>query len=142
MVNKYWLPTIGAAIALQRKDAAGAIELLKASTPVELGQALPYPIYLCPAYIRGEAYLVLGQGYAARQEFQKFLDHRGLIANFPLGALAQLGLARTYALDATTDPSAREKARTAYRDFLTLWQTADPDIPVYRQAKAEYAKLQ
>ena len=142
MVQKYWLPTIGAAIALQRKDAAGAIELLKASNPVELGQALPYPIYLCPAYLRGEAYLVLGQGYAARQEFQKFIDHRGLVGNFPLGALARLGVARAYAIDTATDPSARERARSAYRDFLTLWQNADPDLPIYRQAKDEYAKLQ
>lgn len=142
LVQKYWLPTIGAAIALHRKDASGAIDLLKASSAIELGQPSPYALYLLPAYLRGEAYLALGQGYAARQEFQKFIDHRGLVGNFPWGALARLGVARAYALDAATDPAEREKARAAYRNFLSLWKDADPDIPIYKQAKAEYAKLQ
>ena len=84
---------------------------------------------------------MLGDGKAAAAEFQKFLDHYGLITNFPWGALARLGLARAYALETASDPAAREKARTAYQNFLTLWKDADPDIPIYKQAKAEYAKL-
>ncbi|HSY11184.1 MAG TPA: hypothetical protein VK976_03255, partial [Verrucomicrobiae bacterium] len=75
-------------------------------------------------------------------EFQKFIDHRGLVANFPWGALARLGLARAYALDAAKDPAARDKARAAYQNFLTLWKDADPGLPTLAQAKAEYAKLQ
>ena len=85
---------------------------------------------------------MLHDGNAAAAEFQKFIDHRGVVVNFPWGALARLGLARAYALDATIDPAARDKARTAYQDFLALWKDADPDIPIYQQAKAEYAKLQ
>ena len=99
-------------------------------------------ILLCPVYVRGEAYLMLHDGKAAATEFQKFIDHYGLVGNFPWGALARLGLARAYALEAQTDPASREKARTAYQNFLTLWKDADPDIPIYKQAKAEYAKLQ
>ena len=97
-------------------------------------------IFLCPAYVRGEAYLMLRDGKAAA-EFQKLISHCGLVVNFPWGALARLGVARAYALEAQTDPAARDKARTAYQDFLTLWKDADPDIPIYKQAKAEYAKL-
>ena len=85
---------------------------------------------------------MLHDGNAAATEFRKFIDHYGLVGNFPWGALAHLGLARAYALDAATDRTAREKARTAYQNFLTLWKDADPDIPIYQQAKAEYAKLQ
>jgi hypothetical protein len=91
--------------------------------------------------LRGEAYLMLHDGSAAAAEFQKFIDHYGLVGNFPWGALARLGLARSYALEAATDPAAREKARNVYQNFLTLWKDADPDIPIYKQAKAEYAKL-
>ena len=84
--------------------------------------------------------------HAARRQcsggrISKFIDHYGLVVNFPWGALARLGLARAYALEAATDPAARDKARTAYQNFLTLWKDADPDIPIYKQAKAEYAKL-
>jgi len=85
---------------------------------------------------------MLHDGNAAAAEFRKFIDHYGLVVNFPWGALARLGLARAYALDAAKDPAARDKARTAYRAFLTLWKDADPDIPIYKQAKAEYARLQ
>jgi eukaryotic-like serine/threonine-protein kinase len=138
MVQRYRLPTIKAAIALQRNDPNQAIELLQVTSPIELGDEG----HLIPAYLRGQAYLMLHDGNRAAQEFQKFADHRGLIANFPLGALARLGVARAYALEAQTDPAAREKARTAYQDFLTLWKDADPDIPIYKQAEAEYAKLQ
>jgi len=97
---------------------------------------------LAPPYLRGQAYLQLGDGKAAANEFQKLISHAGLVGNFPWGALARLGLARAYALDAAADPAARDKARTAYQNFLTLWKDADPDIPIYKQAKAEYAKLQ
>jgi hypothetical protein len=88
-------------------------------------------------YMRGEAYLMVHNGSAAAAEFQKLLDHPGVVRNFPLGALAHLGLARANALQGDTP-----KARTAYQDFLTLWKDADPDIPILKQAKAEYAKLQ
>ena len=85
---------------------------------------------------------MLHNGNAAAAEFQKFIDHYGLVVKLPWGALARLGVARAYALDAATDPAARDKARTAYQDFLTLWKDADPDIPIHQQTKAEYAKLQ
>jgi tetratricopeptide (TPR) repeat protein len=91
---------------------------------------------LYPIYLRGQAYLMLYNGSAAAAEFQKMIDHRGIVLNFPLGALAHLGLARAYALAGDT-----AKARTAYQDFLTLWKDADPDIPILQQAKAEYARL-
>src|SRR5271157_1930634 len=138
LVQRYWLPTIHAAVALQRKDPNRAIELLKVASAIELGGQGT----LLPVYSRGEAYLMRRDGNAARAEFQKFLDHYGLVANFPWGALARLGLARAYALEAAKDPAARDKSRTAYQNFLTLWKDADPEIPVYKQAKAEYAKLQ
>ncbi len=141
LVQSYWLPTIRAAVALQRHDPNQAIELLRAASLIELGQPANIAIYLCPVYLRGEAYLVLHDGKAATLEFQKFIDHYGLVDNFPWGALARLGLARAYALDAATDPAARDKARNAYQDFLTLWKDADPDIPIYQQAKADYAKM-
>ena len=141
LVQKYWLPTIGAAVALQRKEPSRAIELLQVASPIELGAPTGLNVFLCPVYLRGEGYLTLHDGSAAAAEFQKFIDHYGLVANFPWGALARLGLARAYALDAATDPAARDKARTAYQNFLALWKDADPDIPIYKLAKAEYAKL-
>ena len=141
LVQRYWLPTIRAAVALERKDPNGAVGVLQVASTLELGQTMQATIYLCPVYLRGEAYLMLRDGSAAAAEFQKFIDHYGLVVNFPWGALARLGLARAYALDAATDPAAREKARTAYQNFLTLWKDADPDIPIYQQAKAEYARL-
>jgi len=138
LVQRYWLPTIRAAVALERKDPKRAIELLKDTSTIELGQApSSLNIFLCPAYIRGEAYLMLHDGNRATAEFQKFIDHRGVVVNFPWGALARLGLARAYALQGDT-----AKAKAAYQDFLTLWKDADPDIPILIAAKAEYAKLQ
>jgi len=137
VVQRYWLPTIRAAVALERKDPNHAIELLKVASPIELGQPTTLTVVLCPAYLRGEAYLMLHNGNRAAAEFQKFIDHRGLVVNFPWGALARLGLARAYALQGDT-----AKARAAYQDFLTPWKDADPDIPILKQAKAEYAKLQ
>ncbi len=142
LVQRYWLPTIRAAVALENKDPKRAVELLKVASTIELGQPAQVNVFLCPVYLRGEAYLMLHDGSAATAEFQKFVDHYGLVANFPWGALARLGLARAYALDAAKDPAARDKARAAYQSFLTLWKDADPDIPIYQQAKAEYAKLQ
>ena len=142
LVQRYWLPTIRAAIALQHKNPSRAVELLKVTSAIELGQPTMVRLFLCPVYVRGEAYLMLHDGNAAAAEFRNFIDHYGLVGNFPWGALARLGLARAYALDAAKDPAARDKARTAYQNFLTLWKDADPDIPIYKQAKSEYAKLQ
>jgi hypothetical protein len=122
---------------LERKDPNRAIELLKDASTLELGQATSgLNIFLCPAYVRGEAYLMLHDGNAAAAEFQKFIDHRGVVVNFPWGALARLGLARAYAMQGDT-----AKAKAAYQDFLTLWKDADPDTPVFVAAKAEYRKL-
>jgi hypothetical protein len=92
---------------------------------------------MSPAYVRGEAWLMLHDGHRAAAEFQKFIDHRGLVVTFPWGALARLGLARAYAFEGDT-----AKARAAYRDFLGIWKDADPDIPILKEANAEYAKLQ
>ena len=136
LVQRYWLPTIRAAVALERKDPNRAIESLKVASTVELGKITQFTIFLCPAYLRGEAYLMLHDGTAAAVEFQKFIDHRGVVVNFPWGALARLGLARAYAMQGDT-----AKAKVAYQDFLTLWKDADPDVAILIAAKAEYAKL-
>jgi tetratricopeptide (TPR) repeat protein len=132
LTQRYWLPTIRAAVALRRQDPNRAIELLQVASAVELGTAGN----LEPVYLRGDAYLMLHDGNRAAAEFQKFIDHRGLVGNFPWGALARLGLARAYAMRGDT-----ANARTAYQDFLTLWKDADPDIPILKEAKAEYSKL-
>jgi serine/threonine protein kinase/Flp pilus assembly protein TadD len=145
----YWLPTIRASIEINHKDASRAVEILETAVPYEWGAPPPAPesgAFLYPAYVRGQAYLLLGRGADAAAEFQKFLDHRGLVANCPLGALAHLGIARAHALQAQSAQRAdadvaRAKARAAYQNFLTLWKDADPDIPILQQAKAEYAKL-
>ncbi len=138
VVHSYWLPAIGASLALNRHEPAKAIELLQPAATYELGLTSPsYMGSLYPVYVRGQAYLLLHQGDEAAAEFQKFLDHRGIVFNFPLGGLAHLGLARAYTLSGDTT-----KAKTAYQDFFALWKDADPDIPVLREAKAEYAKLQ
>ena len=142
LTQSYILPVIRAAMALQANNPPKAIELLKAAAPYELGDVDMPPNALYPAYIRGVAYLREGQGQPAAAEFQKVIDHPGITLLHLQGALARLGLARAYALEARTDPAAREKARTAYQNFLTLWKDADPDIPIYKQAKVEYAKLQ
>jgi tetratricopeptide (TPR) repeat protein len=136
LVQRYWLPTIRAAVALERKDPNREIESLKVASTVELGKITQFTIFLCPAYLRGEAYLMLHDGTAAAVEFQKFIDHRGVVVNFPWGALARLGLARAYAMQGDT-----AKAKVAYQDFLTLWKDADPDVAILIAAKAEYAKL-
>ena len=135
-VQRYWLPTIRAGVALERQDPNRAIELLKVASTIELGAPTNLRIFLCPVYLRGEAYLMLHDGNRAAAEFQKFIDHRGVVMNFPWGALARLGLARAYLMEGNT-----AKARAAYQDFLTLWKDADPDLPILKEAKAEYAKL-
>ena len=133
LVQRYRLPAISAAVALQHKDPKRAVELLQVTGPIELGENGEFS----PIYLRGEAYLMLRDGNAAAAEFQKSIDHRGRVGNFPWGALARLQLARACALSGD-----KTKAKTAYEDFFTLWKDADPDIPILKQAKAEYAKLQ
>jgi hypothetical protein len=133
VVRFNYLPTLHAQLALSRNDASRAIEVLQAATPYELGDVGNRSLY--PVYVRGEAYLASHQGGEAAVEFQKILDHRGIVQNLPIGALAHLQIGRAYAMRDTA------KAKAAYQDFLTLWKDADPDIPVLKQAKAEYAKL-
>jgi hypothetical protein len=157
-MQSLWLPAIRAQLALNRKDAAAAISSLQpASPPIEYGQ-IGFSVNLSclyPTYVRGEAYLLAGDGKEAAAEFQKIIDHGGIVWNCWTGALAHLGLARANALEVSTghagqteqlSPADRDAARfravTAYKDFLTLWKDADPDIPILNQAKAEYAKLQ
>jgi eukaryotic-like serine/threonine-protein kinase len=145
LLQRYWLPTIRASIELARKNPSGAITALQ-DVSYELGTTVGFWAPLYPVYVRGQAYLAMNRGSEAAAEFQKILDHRSLVWNFPLGALSHLGLARAYALQAqsTTGPDAdafRGKARGAYQDFLALWKGADPGIPALEQAKAEYAKL-
>ena len=136
LVQSYWLPTIRAAVALQLHDPSTAIELLKAASRVELAQAINFMPLMCPVYLRGEAFLMLHDGARAGAEFQKFIDHRGAVANFPWGAMARLGLARAYVLKGDT-----AKARAAYRDFLEIWKDADADLPLLAAARQEAAKL-
>jgi serine/threonine protein kinase len=139
-LNHFWLPTIRAYIELRAGHPTQAVALLQDAGPFDL--AFPLPQYseggtLYPPYVRAQAYLALHQGKEATAEFQKFIDHRTIVANYPLASLARLGLARAYDLQGYTT-----KSRTAYQDFFALWKDADPDIPILMQAKAEYAKLQ
>jgi outer membrane PBP1 activator LpoA protein len=141
-MQSLWLPAIRAQLALDRKNPAPALNVLQAALPIELSDYC-----LCHVYIRGEAYLAAGQGGAAAKEFQTILDQSGLVQNGWTGALAHLGVARANALQSRTSQgadadAARVRALAAYKDFLTLWKDADPDIPILKQAKAEYAKLQ
>jgi len=137
MLKVYWFPTLRGAIELSEGASAPAVLALEPALPYELGSPPPTASgTLYPAYVRGLAYLAAHNGTAAASEFQKVLDHRGIVLNYPLGALAHLGLARGYALSGDT-----AKAKSAYQDFLTLWKDADPDIPILKEAKAEYAKL-
>lgn len=162
LINNYWLPTVRAAAELAQANPEKALELLQETMPYELGVPLtqtnvvPYPVY-----VRGMAYLAAGQGNEAATEFQKIVDHAGIVANFPLGALARLGLGRAYALEAgipvtASNPGQREghskasgpprsdalaKARSAYQEFFALWEDADPDVPILQQARNEYRNL-
>ena len=135
IAQSIYIPEIRAQLALRRRDPAKAIEFLKSAASYELGQ-VELEFELGPAYVRGEAYLAAANGKEASSEFQKILDHRGIVVNQPIGALAHLQIGRAYALEGDKD-----KARVAYQDFLSLWKDADQDIPILRQAKAEYAKL-
>jgi eukaryotic-like serine/threonine-protein kinase len=139
LVNGYWLPSISAALALHRHDAAVAVRYLEASAPYELGGGrLSFSSggTMYPVYLRGEAFLQMRKWSEAAAEFQKILNHRGLIWNFSHGALAHLQLARAYAgMGDTTN------ARKAFGNFFLLWHDADPNVPILRQAKAEFAKL-
>ena len=121
LIHNYWLP------------ASRAIEFLRVTAQYELADT---PVPLGPVYVRGEAYLAAHQGEAAAAEFQKILEHRGIVANSPVGALAHLGMARAYSVSGDI-----AKARSRYQDLLKLWQGADKDIPVLKQAEAEYAKI-
>ena len=136
-----YLPVLCARLALNHGDASKALELLQIAVPYELG--VPRSSVsgefgaLYPVYVRGEDRLAARQGAEAATEFQKILDHRGIVISDPIGALAHLQLGRAFTLAGD-----KTKAKTAYQDFLTLWKDADPDIPILKQAKAEYAKLQ
>ncbi|MGA7222853.1 MAG: protein kinase, partial [Candidatus Acidiferrales bacterium] len=139
IVQFNYLPTLRAKLAVNKANASEPLETLRAALPYELGQTT-YSSYgwtaMYPVFVRGESYLAAHQGSEAAAEFQKILDHRGVVLNEPIGALAHLGLARAYALQGDT-----AKAKAAYQDFLTLWKDADPDIPILKDAKSEYAKL-
>ncbi|HEY6303351.1 MAG TPA: winged helix-turn-helix domain-containing protein [Terriglobales bacterium] len=148
-MQSLWLPAIQAQLALDKKNPALALNTLQAASPIEFGY-VPFVMNiscLYHVYIRGEAYLAAGQGSPAAAEFQKILDHSGIVWNCWTGALAHLGVARSRALESSTSKgadadAARVRALAAYKDFLTLWKDADPDILILKQAKAEYARLQ
>jgi eukaryotic-like serine/threonine-protein kinase len=140
IVQFNYLPTLRATITLSRRNASEAIDALRVAAPYELGQTTA-SVYswnsLYPVFVRGETYLAMHQGSEAAAEFQKILDHRSIVVNEPIGALAHLQIGRAYAMSGDA-----AKARAAYQDFFTLWKDADPDIPILKQAKAEYTKLQ
>jgi serine/threonine protein kinase/Tfp pilus assembly protein PilF len=147
-VQSLWLPTIDAQLALVKKQPAAAIDRLQVTTLMELAYTPTHMNISClyAVYVRGEAYLAAGESSAAAGEFQKILDHSGIVWNCATGALAHLGLGRANALQARTDQgiaadAARRRAFVAYDDFFALWKDADPDIPILKQAKAEYVKL-
>jgi serine/threonine protein kinase/tetratricopeptide (TPR) repeat protein len=148
-IQSLWQPAIRAQLTLNTKNPALALTTLQAASTIELGGIVFVSNLSClyPTYIRGEAYLAAGQGKEAASEFQKILDHSGIVWNCWTGALAHLGVARANALQSRAlrgadADAARVRALAAYKDFLTLWKDADPDIPILKQAKAEYAKLQ
>ncbi len=149
-MQSLWLPAIHAQLALREKNSSSALDDLRPVTPpIEFGtiEFVTNVSCLYPTYIRGEAYLASGQATAAATEFQKILDRGGIVWNCWTGALAHVGFARANALQANNSQgadrdAARVRARAAYQDFLALWKEADPDIPIYKEAKAEYAKLQ
>jgi eukaryotic-like serine/threonine-protein kinase len=129
LVHFNYLPTLHGQLALARNNPSKAIEALREAAPYELGNvAVP----LFPVYVR----LTAHRGAEAAAEFQKILDHRGVVGNDPIGALAHIQLGRAYAMQGDT-----AKAKAADQDFLARWKDADPDIPILKQAKTEYAKL-
>jgi len=152
-MQSLWLPTIHAQLELDKENPAFSLNALQAASATELGEIKFVANLSClyHTYIRGEAYLAAGQGTEAAAEFQKILDHSGIVWNCWTGALAHLGVARANALQSKTfqeqrqgadADAARVRALAAYKDFLTLWKDADPDLPILKQAKAEYARLQ
>ena len=136
-LNVYWLPLVKATTALNRGNASQALALLESASAYELGDAGASINYLYPAYVRGQAYLRTHDGTQAVGEFQKLLDHRGIVENFPTGTLVHLQMGRAYVMKGEMS-----KAKSAYQDFFAIWKGADPDIPILKEAKAEYAKLQ
>jgi len=120
-----------------KNNSSQALVDLEPAAPYELGYAGSFISYMYPAYVRGQAYLLAHNGTAAATEFQKMLDHRGIVGNFVTGSLAHLQIGRAYAIAGDT-----AKAKAAYQDFFTLWKDADPDIAILKEAKAEYGKLQ
>ena len=148
-MQSLWLPATQAQLALSRKNPSDAIRDLQPALSIEFGTIRFVNNISClyPTYIRGQAYLAAGKGTEAAAEFHKILDHSGIVWNCWTGALARLGVARANALQARTSQgadadAARVRALAAYKDFLNLWKDADPDIPILKEAKAEYAKLQ
>jgi eukaryotic-like serine/threonine-protein kinase len=139
VVRFNYLPTIHAQLALSRSDSTNAIEAVRAAAAYELGAQGQggFAMSLYPVYVRGEAYLAAHRGNEAAAEFQKIIDHRGVVGNEPIGALAHLQIGRAYTMESDT-----AKAKVAYQEFLRLWKDADEDIPILIAAKAEYAKLQ
>jgi len=138
MLKVYWLPSVHAAIDLGGNKPSQALIDLEATAPYEVGQPPQFQLgTLYPVYLRGMAQLAAHNGKAAAAEFQKFLDHRGIVLNYPLGALAHLGLARAYSISGEV-----AKSQAAYQDFFALWKNADPEIPILKQARAEFGKLQ
>jgi DNA-binding winged helix-turn-helix (wHTH) protein len=136
VVRFIYLPVLRARIALDQDNAAKAIELLQSTGPYELGASHGLFGALYPAYVRGEAYLSARQGAEAAIEFQKILDHRGVVGSDPIGALAHLQLGRAFVLAGD-----KAKARAAYDDFFSLWKEADPDVPILKRARSEYLTL-
>ena len=132
LVNNVWVPSIRSQIELNRSNPSKAVELLQAATPIEFG----WPARLMPSYVRGQAYLHLHQGKDAAEQFQNILNHRGVCGTMATCSLAHLQLGRARALSGDSSG-----ARAAYQDFFALWKDADPDIPILKEAKAEYAKL-
>jgi len=138
ILKVYWLPAIKAAMELKANNSTQAVLSLEPAAPYDLAGPPQFQLgTMYPAFIRGQAYLLAHNGAAAAAEFQRVLDHSGIVLNFVTGSLAHLQIGRAYALSGDT-----AKAKAAYQDFLALWKDADPDIPILKQAKAEYAKLQ
>jgi tetratricopeptide (TPR) repeat protein len=138
ILKVYWLPAIKAAMELKANNSTQAVLSLEPAVPYDLAGPPQFQLgTMYPAFIRGQAYLLAHNGAAAAAEFQRVLDHSGIVLNFVTGSLAHLQIGRAYALSGDT-----AKAKAAYQDFLALWKDADPDIPILKQAKAEYAKLQ
>jgi hypothetical protein len=148
-VQSIWLPAIEVQSVLGKKNSGSTLNAEKMALPIEFGE-IPFGANiscLYSTYVLAQAHLAAGQGSAAAAEFQKILDHNGIVWNCWTGALAHLGVARANALQSRTSQgagadAARTRALAAYKDFLTLWRDADPDIPILKEAKAEYAKLQ